>query len=145
MNLPQVFVDAAREAGERLEGWESMFGQLVYRKAPHMSLRVHENGRISIRFKVTMELSDIPGLSLPAAISLACRLVRALERITITETAEGGRTEFSTYQAQDHGEGKIEDSLPEGFWDRGVMFPMKDVGTQIEIRRLNEDHGEGEG
>ena len=68
-----------------------------------------------------------------------------IERITITETAEGGRTEFSTYQAQDHGEGKIEDSLPEGFWDRGVMFPMKDVGTQIEIRRLNEDHGEGEG
>jgi hypothetical protein len=75
----------------------------------------------------------------------ARKFQQSLHALAITETAEGGRTEFSTYQAQDHGEGKIEDSLPEGFWERGVMFPMKDAGTQIEIRRLKEDHGEGEG
>lgn len=46
MNLPQVFVDAAREAGEKLEGWEPFAADAIRRDlANGNSLLVCPSGR----------------------------------------------------------------------------------------------------
>lgn len=77
-NLPPAFIEAAKEAGESLEGWVRGNHYYITRAfdtnpVDAFDLKVFDDGGI------TLEITGPTQLPLPAALRLANGLVRALE------------------------------------------------------------------